>query len=127
MKNAEERNAELVAPWRPSSATNTPIHRVSAASSTVRRTARGREGSGAAGLGRPASAGALGPLVRICAASRYLAAPLAARPRLIDLLPLLAIRTRTAQEALAAAVRHAHAPDAEALARRLRRHKLVEV
>jgi len=84
-------------------------------------------GARRARLGRPASAAALGPLVRICAASRYLAAHLAARPRLIDLLPLLAIRTRTAQEALAAAVRHAHAPDAEALARRLRRHKLVEV
>ncbi|MFL5310061.1 MAG: bifunctional [glutamate--ammonia ligase]-adenylyl-L-tyrosine phosphorylase/[glutamate--ammonia-ligase] adenylyltransferase, partial [Myxococcales bacterium] len=78
-------------------------------------------------LGRPAAAAALAPLVHICAASRYLAAHLAARPRLIDLLPLLAVRTRTPQEALAAAVRHADAPDAEALSRRLRRHKLVEV
>jgi glutamate-ammonia-ligase adenylyltransferase len=84
-------------------------------------------GARRARLGRPASAAALEPLVRICAASRYLAAHLAARPRLIDLLPLLAIRTRSAQEALAAAVRHANAPDAEALARTLRRHKLVEV
>src|SRR6267378_3194265 len=78
-------------------------------------------------LGRPASVAALEPLVTICAASRYLAAHLAAQPRLIDLLPLLANRTRTAAEALAAALRHANAPDAEALARRLRRHKLVEV
>ena len=84
-------------------------------------------GARRARLGRPASAAALAPLVTICAASRYLAAHLAAQPRLIDLLPLLAVRTRTAQEALAAATRHANAPDAEALARRLRRHKLVEV
>jgi len=78
-------------------------------------------------LGRPAAGAALRPLVTLCAASRYLAAHLAARPRLIDLLPLLAGRPRTAQEALAAALRHAKAPDAETLARRLRRHKLVEV
>src|SRR6267143_1524868 len=78
-------------------------------------------------LGRPASVAALEPLVTICAASRYLAAHLAARPRLHDLLPLLSARTRTAQEALSAALRHANARDAEALARRLRRHKLIEV
>jgi len=78
-------------------------------------------------LGRPASVAALEPLVTICAASRYLAAHLAARPRLLDLLPLLPGRTRTAQEALSAALRHANAKDAEALARRLRRHKLIEV
>src|SRR6266851_1367556 len=70
-------------------------------------------------LGRPASVAALEPLVTICAASRYLAAHLAARPRLLDLLPLLPGRTRTAQEALSAALRHANAKDAEALARRL--------
>jgi len=78
-------------------------------------------------LGRPASVAALEPLVTICAASRYLAAHLAARPRLHDLLPLLSARTRTAQEALSAALRHANAKDAESLARRLRRHKLIEV
>src|SRR6266851_2549744 len=48
-------------------------------------------------------------------------------PRLLDLLPLLPGRTRTDQEALSAALRHANAKDAEALARRLRRHKLIEV
>src|SRR5712664_3562426 len=78
-------------------------------------------------LGRPASAAALEPLVTICAASRYLAAHLAARPRLLDLLPLLPGRTRTAQEALSSALRHASATEPEALARRLRRHKLIEV
>jgi [glutamine synthetase] adenylyltransferase / [glutamine synthetase]-adenylyl-L-tyrosine phosphorylase len=70
---------------------------------------------------------ALEPLVTICAASRYLAAHLGARPRSVDLLPLLADRSRTAPAARAAALRHARAPDAEALARGLRRHKLVEV
>ena len=84
-------------------------------------------GARRARLGRPPSTAALAPLVSICAASKYLAAHLAAQPRLIDLLPLLATRTRTAAEALASAMRHANAPDAEALARRLRRHKLVEV
>jgi len=76
---------------------------------------------------RAASAQVLEPLVTVCAASRYLAAHLAARPRLVDLLPRLAGRTTTEEAALAAALRHARAPDAEALARALRRHKLVEV
>ena len=78
-------------------------------------------------LGRPAPLAALEPLVTVCAASRYLGAHLAARPRLLDLLPLLPARTRTPAEALAAALRHANAPDADALARGLRRHKVVEV
>src|SRR5438132_890414 len=78
-------------------------------------------------LGRPASRAVLEPLVAICAASRYLAAHLAARPRLLDLLPLLAGRARSEEHALAAALRYVRAPDAEAFARRLRRHKLVEI
>ena len=69
----------------------------------------------------PAPPAALGPLVRVCAASKFLAQTLSARPRLIDLL---------------ASARFAHRPapllghgvrDATALARRLRRHKQVEM
>ncbi|HYZ88813.1 MAG TPA: bifunctional [glutamate--ammonia ligase]-adenylyl-L-tyrosine phosphorylase/[glutamate--ammonia-ligase] adenylyltransferase, partial [Myxococcales bacterium] len=67
------------------------------------------------------------PLVAICAASRYLGAHLAARPRLLDLLPLVVRRSRTEEEALAAALRYVRAPEADAFARGLRRHKLVEV
>ena len=78
-------------------------------------------------LGRPASRAVLEPLVTICAASRYLAAQLAARPRLLDLLPLIARREQTEEAALAAALRHVGAPEAEALARRLRRNKAIEV
>src|SRR5712672_1902270 len=71
-------------------------------------------GARRARLGRPASAAALAPLVTICAASRYLAAHLAARPRLLDLLPLLPGRARTFQQALSSALRHANATDPEA-------------
>src|SRR5438105_2881894 len=78
-------------------------------------------------LGRAAGRGVLDPLVTICAASRFLAAHLAARPRLLDLLPELADRTSTTQERLEAAVRRGRAPDADALARSLRRRKLAEV
>ena len=69
----------------------------------------------------PAPAAALPALVRVCAASKFLAQALAARPRLIDLL---------------ASARFAHRPtplhlrdvkDSTALARRLRRHKQVEM
>src|SRR5262249_49728537 len=84
-------------------------------------------GARRARLGRPASPDSLQPLVAICAASRYLADHLAARPRLLDLLPMLAGMTRTAPAALAEGLRLAHAPDPEAFARALRRHKLVEV
>jgi glutamate-ammonia-ligase adenylyltransferase len=79
-------------------------------------------------LGRAARPAALEPLVTICAASRFLAAHLSARPRLLDLLALPGFsRSRTAGEALAGALRHTAAVDAEALARRLRRHKLIEI
>ena len=69
----------------------------------------------------PGPRSALAPLVRVCAASKFLAATLAARPRLIDLL---------------ASARFAHRPtplllhgvrDSTAVARRLRRHKQVEM
>ena len=84
-------------------------------------------GARRARLGRPASPAALQPLVTVCAASRYLADHLAARPRLLDLLPMLSGMTRTASEAFATGFRLANAPDAEAFARGLRRHKLVEM
>ena len=84
-------------------------------------------GARRARLGRPASPAALQPLVTVCAASRYLADHLAARPRLLDLLPMLSGMTRTASETLATGFRLANAPDAEAFARGLRRHKLVEM
>ena len=69
----------------------------------------------------PAPAAALGPLVRVCAASKFLAQTLSARPRLIDLLA-------SARFAHRPAPLHAHRiEDATALARRLRRHKQVEM
>jgi glutamate-ammonia-ligase adenylyltransferase len=78
-------------------------------------------------LGRAASRAVLEPLVTICAASRYLAAQLAARPRLLDVLHLLGLREQTEPGAFAATLRHIRAPDADAFARRLRRNKSIEV
>ena len=69
----------------------------------------------------PGPVAALAPLVRVCAASKFLAQTLSARPRLVDLL---------------ASSRFAHRPTplhlhgvqgATSLARRLRRHKQVEM
>ncbi|HEX9577800.1 MAG TPA: bifunctional [glutamate--ammonia ligase]-adenylyl-L-tyrosine phosphorylase/[glutamate--ammonia-ligase] adenylyltransferase [Myxococcales bacterium] len=80
--------------------------------------------------GTPAPRTALAPLVRICAASKFLAQALAVRPRLIDLLacPRFAAQPRSAREAMQLArERTARATDATSLARRLRRHKQVEV
>jgi glutamate-ammonia-ligase adenylyltransferase len=71
--------------------------------------------------GRPAPRQALPPLVRTCAASKFLAQLLAARPRLIDLLACARFRARPA------ALRASRAADAVSLARRLRNHKQVEV
>ncbi|HZX94546.1 MAG TPA: bifunctional [glutamate--ammonia ligase]-adenylyl-L-tyrosine phosphorylase/[glutamate--ammonia-ligase] adenylyltransferase [Myxococcales bacterium] len=71
--------------------------------------------------GRPASPAALGPLVLVCAASRFLAQLIAARPRLVDLLGCTRFPHRPAR------LRAARCTDALALARRLRRHKQVEV
>jgi glutamate-ammonia-ligase adenylyltransferase len=64
---------------------------------------------------------ALGPLVRICAASKFLAQAISARPRLIDLLA----SNRFLQRPVPLHARKV--VDATSLARRLRRHKLVEM
>ncbi len=73
-------------------------------------------------FGRPAARSALEPLVRVCAASRYLAQALAARPRLVDLLAhgRFAAYQRTARRVL-------RASSPGAFARALRRHKQAEV
>ncbi|MCA1826365.1 MAG: bifunctional [glutamate--ammonia ligase]-adenylyl-L-tyrosine phosphorylase/[glutamate--ammonia-ligase] adenylyltransferase [Myxococcales bacterium] len=72
-------------------------------------------------FGGPGARESLPALVLVCAASKFLAATLAARPRLID---LLASR-RFAQRPMPL---HAHGrTDAVSLARRLRRHKQAEV
>jgi [glutamine synthetase] adenylyltransferase / [glutamine synthetase]-adenylyl-L-tyrosine phosphorylase len=71
--------------------------------------------------GRPASRAALAPLVRICAASKFLAQALAARPRLVDLLACSTFPHRPAP------LRTQGCADAVSLARRLRRHKQAEV
>src|SRR5207245_9452118 len=57
--------------------------------------------------GRPAARGVLDPLVTICAASRFLAAHLAARPRLLDVLPGLAAPTHAPPAAACAEARQA--------------------
>jgi glutamate-ammonia-ligase adenylyltransferase len=72
-------------------------------------------------FGRPAPREALAPLVRVCAASKFLAQLLAARPRLVDLLG----RERFTEEPMT--LRTASCMDAVSLARRLRRHKQAEV
>ena len=80
--------------------------------------------------GRPAARSVLPHLVRICATSKFLAQALAARPRLVDLLgrARFAAQPRSAHEAIRLArLRTARAADAVSLARRLRRHKQVEV
>jgi glutamate-ammonia-ligase adenylyltransferase len=65
--------------------------------------------------------GALAPLVRVCAASKFLAQTVAARPRLIDLLA----SPRFAQRPVP--LQTSNVVDATSLARRLRRHKQAEV
>src|SRR5207248_6469712 len=72
-------------------------------------------------FGRPARPGSLPALVTICAASKFLAQLLAARPRLIDLLA----SSRFAQRRVR--LRTGRLTDAGALARRLRRYKQAEV
>src|SRR4051812_18022426 len=71
-------------------------------------------------LRRPAPRASLAPLVTVCAASRFLAAHLAARPRLVDLL---------ASKRFAAPYgrRVATARSSAELARTLRRRKIVDV
>jgi [glutamine synthetase] adenylyltransferase / [glutamine synthetase]-adenylyl-L-tyrosine phosphorylase len=71
--------------------------------------------------GRPAPVAALAPLVRVCAASKFLAQLLAARPRLVDLLACSRFPHRPTP------LRASRRSDAVSLARRLRRHKHAEV
>ena len=71
--------------------------------------------------GGPASRKALPPLVRVCAASKFLAQVVAARPRLVDLLASSRFPERPAP------LRTSRCPDAVSLARRLRAHKHVEM
>ena len=73
--------------------------------------------------GRPATRETLPPLVRVCAASKFLAQLLAARPRLVDLLA----STRFPRRPTPLRTSDLGDADAGALARRLRRHKQVEV
>ena len=71
--------------------------------------------------GVPAPKASLAPLVRVCAASKFLAQILAARPRLVDLLA----SPRFAREKRALHVKGV--TDAVSLARRLRRYKQLEM
>src|SRR5260370_13959052 len=71
--------------------------------------------------GRPARPESLPALVRICAASKFLAQLLAARPRLVDLLACAGFPEHRAP------LRTQRIPHGGTLARRLRRHKQVEV
>jgi len=71
--------------------------------------------------GKPARRETLPALVRICAASKFLAQILSARPRLLDLLACARFPRRPSR------LRAERVPDAGTLARRLRRHKQVEV
>ena len=71
--------------------------------------------------GTPAPAAALPPLVRVCAASKFLAQILAARPRLVDLLA----SPRFVQRPVP--LHTQDIADATSLARRLRRHKQAEM
>jgi len=71
--------------------------------------------------GRPAAKEALPPLVRICAASKFLAQLLAARPRLVDALACARFARRPVP------LRSSGLTESGALARRLRRHKQAEV
>jgi len=72
-------------------------------------------------FGRPAPRASLLPLVRVCAASKFLAQLVAARPRLVDLIGQ--VRFTEAPTPL----RTSSCADAVTLARRLRRHKQAEV
>jgi len=71
--------------------------------------------------GRPAARETLPPLVRVCAASKFLAQLLAARPRLVDLLGSSRFPRRPTP------LRTSGLSESGALARRLRRHKQAEV
>ncbi|HEY4886706.1 MAG TPA: bifunctional [glutamate--ammonia ligase]-adenylyl-L-tyrosine phosphorylase/[glutamate--ammonia-ligase] adenylyltransferase [Myxococcales bacterium] len=71
--------------------------------------------------GRPAARETLPPLVRVCAASKFLAQLLAARPRLVDLLGSSRFPRRPTP------LRTSDLSESGALARRLRRHKQAEV
>ncbi|HYR18542.1 MAG TPA: hypothetical protein VEQ15_03565, partial [Myxococcales bacterium] len=71
--------------------------------------------------GRPAARETLPPLVRVCAASKFLAQLLAARPRLVDLLASSRFPRRPTP------LRTSDLGESSALARRLRRHKQAEV
>ncbi|HUJ26854.1 MAG TPA: bifunctional [glutamate--ammonia ligase]-adenylyl-L-tyrosine phosphorylase/[glutamate--ammonia-ligase] adenylyltransferase, partial [Myxococcales bacterium] len=71
--------------------------------------------------GRPAPREGLPRLVRVCAYSKFLAQVLAARPRLLALLACARFAQRPPK------LRAGRIPDAGTLARRLRRHKQVEV
>ncbi|HYR18543.1 MAG TPA: bifunctional [glutamate--ammonia ligase]-adenylyl-L-tyrosine phosphorylase/[glutamate--ammonia-ligase] adenylyltransferase, partial [Myxococcales bacterium] len=71
--------------------------------------------------GRPAARETLPPLVRVCAASKFLAQLLAARPRLVDLLASSRFPRRPTP------LRTSDLNESGALARRLRRHKQAEV
>ncbi|MFL5400587.1 MAG: bifunctional [glutamate--ammonia ligase]-adenylyl-L-tyrosine phosphorylase/[glutamate--ammonia-ligase] adenylyltransferase [Myxococcales bacterium] len=71
-------------------------------------------------LRRPAPRASLAPLVTVCAASRFLAAHLAARPRLVDLLASKRFPAPYGR-------RVATARSAAELARTLRRRKIVDV
>ena len=72
-------------------------------------------------FGRPAAPAVLAPLVRVCAASRFLPQILAARPRLVDLLGSERFRKK------AGAPRVLTAPDALSLSRKLRRQKQTQM
>jgi [glutamine synthetase] adenylyltransferase / [glutamine synthetase]-adenylyl-L-tyrosine phosphorylase len=72
-------------------------------------------------FGRPAAPAVLAPLVKVCAASRFLPQILAARPRLVDLLGCERFRKK------AGTPRVLTAPDALALSRKLRRQKQTQM
>jgi glutamate-ammonia-ligase adenylyltransferase len=72
-------------------------------------------------FGRPAAGAALEPLVIICAASRFLAQLLAARPRLLDLLGCPRFRAQAGHPRLV------RAEDTVSLARKLRRQKQAHI
>ena len=72
-------------------------------------------------FGRPAAQAVLGPLVRVCAGSRFLPQILAARPRLVDLLGCPRFKSQPGTP------RAVTARDTLSLSRKLRRQKQVQV
>ena len=72
-------------------------------------------------FGRAAPRAALGPLVRVCASSRFLQQVLSARPRLVDLLACPRFRNQPGQP------RVQRGDDALSFSRKLRRQKQVEI